>query len=190
MISRRKINIHWIKRSSCQFAFALILGILLAEHGGWQILLSAVMLAIAVLFPQFLKANYRECVLRGALLIAAGALGTGCYVRQVGRWEKESQKLLCGQQISVCGRLICKEQKNERWQLTLALPGYENRVIVSTKDGGYPLDCVLSVKGPVRDFNSPRNEGQFNEKQYYKNRKTIGRMSAESIVCIRAPSGI
>ncbi len=190
MISRRKINIHWIKRLSCQFAFALILGILLAEHGGWQILLSAVMLAIAVLFPQFLKANYRECVLRGALLIAAGALGTGCYVRQVGRWEKESQKLLCGQQISVCGRLICKEQKNERWQLTLALPGYENRVIVSTKDGGYPLDCVLSVKGLVRDFNSPRNEGQFNEKQYYKNRKTIGRMSAESIVCIRAPSGI
>ena len=190
MISRRKTNIHWIKRLSCQFAFALILGILLAERGNRQIFLPAVMLAIAVVFPQFLKRNYRECVLRGALFITAGILGAGCYTRHAGRWEKEKQELLCGQQISVCGTLIRKEQKNERWQLTLALPGYENRVVVSTEDGGYPLDCVLSVRGSVREFNSPRNEGQFNEKQYYKNRKIIGRMSAEEMVCIRAPSGI
>ena len=122
--------------------------------------------------------------------MAAGALGAGCYVRQTDLWEKERQELLCGQQLYVCGTLIRKEQKNERWQLTLALPGYENRVVVSTEDGGYPLDCVLSVRGSVREFNSPRNEGQFNEKQYYKNRKIIGRMSAEEMVCIRAPSGI
>lgn len=190
MISRRKTNIHWIRRLSCQFAIALILGILLAEHGGWQIFLPAVMLAVAILFPQFLRGQYRECALRGALLIAAGALGAGCYVREAGMWEKESRELLCGQQISVCGTLIRKEQKNEHWQLTLALPGYENRVVVSAQEGGYPLEGVLSVRGPVREFNSPRNEGQFNEKQYYKNRKTIGRMSAEEIVCVRAPSGI
>ena len=190
MISRRKINIHWIRRLSCQFAIAWILGILLAEHGGWQIFLSAVMLAVAILFPQFLKGHYRECALRGALFLAAGVLGAGCYVRQAGIWEKESQELLCGQQISVCGTLIRKEQKNEHWQLTLALPGYENRVIVSAQEGGYPLEGVLSVRGPVREFNSPRNEGQFNEKQYYKNRKILGRMSAETIVCVRAPSGI
>ncbi|MGN0344310.1 MAG: DNA internalization-related competence protein ComEC/Rec2 [Lachnospiraceae bacterium] len=175
---------------SCQFAFALILGILLAERGSRQIYLPAVMLAIAVVFPQFLKRTYRECVLRGALIITAGILGAGCYTRHAGRWEEEKQELLCGQQISVCGTLIRKEQKNERWQLTLALPGYENRVVVSTEDGGYPLDCVLSVRGSVREYNSPRNEGQFNEKQYYKNRKIIGRMSAEEMVCIRAPSGI
>lgn len=36
----------------------------------------------------------------------------------------------------------------------------------------------------------PRNEGQFNEQQYYKSRNVIGRMSPESVICIRAPSGI
>lgn len=171
-------------------ALALILGILLAEYRSWQAGLSAVMLVTVVLLPQCMKHNYRECALRGALLVAAGALGTGCYVRQADSWEKEAQVLLCGQQLHVCGTLIRKEQKNERWQLTLALSGYENRVVVSSEDGGYPLESVLSVKGLVREFNSPRNEGQFNEKQYYKNRKVIGRMSADEIRCIRAPVGV
>ena len=120
----------------------------------------------------------------------AGALGAGCYERQMDSWEKETKLLLCGKQLELRGTLIRKEQKNERWQLTLALPGYENRVVVSSQDGGYPLNCVLSVKGLVREFNSPRNEGQFNEKQYYKCRKAIGRVSADTIVCIRAPVGI
>ncbi|MCI7129357.1 MAG: DNA internalization-related competence protein ComEC/Rec2 [Lachnospiraceae bacterium] len=175
---------------SCQFALALMFGILLAEYGSWQIGLLAAIPAIAVLLPQCKRRNYRECVLRGALFLTAGALGAGCYERQMDSWEKETQLLLCGQQLEVCGTLIRKEQKNERWQLTLALPGYENRVVVSSQDGGYPLDGVLSVKGLVREFNSPRNEGQFNEKQFYKCKKTIGRMSAATIDCIRAPSGV
>lgn len=175
---------------SCQFAFALILGILLAEYGGWRVLVPAAMLATAAVLPQFLKRRYRECALRILMLFMAGALGAGCYVRQERTWKKESQTLLCGQQLDICGTLIRKEQKNERWQLTLALPGYENRVIVSAEDGGYPLGCVLSVKGSVREFNTPRNEGQFNEIQYYKNKKVIGRMYPEEVTCIRAPSGI
>lgn len=174
---------------SCQFAFALILGILLAEYGVWRVLVPAAMLAIAAVLPQFLKRRYRECALRILMLFMAGALGAGCYVRQERTWKKESQTLLCGQQLDICGTLIRKEQKNERWQLTLALPGYENRVIVSAEDGGYPLGCVLSVKGSVREFNTPRNEGQFNEIQYYKNKKVIGRMYSEEVTCIRAPSG-
>lgn len=175
---------------SCQFAFALILGILLAEYGVWRVLVPAAMLAIAVILPQLLKRRYRECALRMVMLFMAGALGAGCYVRQERTWKKESQTLLCGQQLDICGTLIRKEQKKERWQLTLALPGYENRVIVSAEDGGYPLNCVLSVRGPVREFNTPRNEGQFHEKQYYRNRKVIGRMYPETIACIRAPAGI
>lgn len=169
---------------------AFILGILLAEYGSRQMFLAASMFLTAVFFPLIRKQNYRECVLRGALLLAVGALGAGGYVRQVGIWEKEKQEILSGQQLHISGTLIRKEQKNERWQLTLELSGYENRVVVSTEDGGYPLDCVLSVTGPVREFSSPRCEGQFNEKQYYKNRKMIGQMYAKEIVCIRAPSGI
>ena len=53
----------------------------------------------------------------------AGALGAGCYERQMDSWEKETKLLLCGKQLELRGTLIRKEQKNERWQLTLALPG-------------------------------------------------------------------
>lgn len=179
-----------MKRLGCQFALALMLGILAAEYGGLQMLVPAALFVAVVFLPQLRKRCYRECVLRGALLTVAGVLGAGCYVRQADIWEKEKQELLCGGQLCICGTLIRKEQKNERWQLTLALPDYKNRVVVSAESGGYPLDCVLSVKGPVREFHSPRCEGQFNEQQYYKNKKVIGRMSAEEIVCVRAPCGI
>lgn len=190
MISRRKIKIHWIKRLGCQFALALILGILLAEYGGRYVFVPAAVLAVAAVLPQVFKRRYRECALRGAALLLAGALGAGCYVRQERTWEKEARTFFCGQPLNICGTLIRKEEKDERWQLTLALPGYENRVIISAESGEYPLDCVLSVKGSVRKFNMPRNEGQFNEQQYYKSRNVIGRMSPESVTCIRAPSGI
>lgn len=122
--------------------------------------------------------------------MAVGVLGIGCYVRQADLLEKEKQELLCKEQLTVCGTLIRKEQKNERWQLTLALPGFENRVVVSSQEGGYPLDCVLSVKGLIYEFHTPRNEGQFNEQQYQKTKKVMGRINAEAITCIRAPSGI
>ena len=190
MISRRRISIHWIKRLSCQLAFAVILGILLAEYGWRQLFLPVSVLAIVVVIPSFVQKRYCECALRGALLIAAGVIGAGCYVHHSVVWEKECRELFCGRQLQVCGRLIRKEQKDERWQLTLELSGYDNWVVVSSEDGGYPLDCVLSVKGSVWEFNSPRCEGQFNEKQYYKNRKIIGWMSAEEMVCVRAPAGI
>lgn len=172
------------------FAFALIIGILFAEYGGRWMLLPAAVYAVAAVRSPFLNKNFRECILRGALLLAAGMLGAGCYVRHADTLKREQQTLLCGQQLTVCGTLIRKEIKNERWQLTLALPGYENRVVVSSQDGEYPLGCDLSVSGLIYEFNTPRNEGQFNEQQYQKAKRVIGRMAADSIVCIRAPSGI
>lgn len=175
---------------SCQFAFALMLGIVAAEYGGRWMLLPFLLLAAAILFPQMRKRNWRECALRGAMFFVAFVLGAGCYVRQTGIWEKEKRELLCGGQLGICGTLIRKEQKDERWQLTLALPDYTNRVVVSAENGEYPLGCILSVKGSVREFRSPRCEGQFNEQQYYKNKKMIGRMSAEEIVCVHAPCGV
>lgn len=122
--------------------------------------------------------------------MAAGALGAGCYVRHVRSWESEKQMFVQGQQICVRGTLIRKEQKNESWQLTLVPTGYTNQVIVSTEDGGYPLDCVLLVKGTVREYHTPRNEGQFNEENYDKCRQILCRIDGSNITCIRVPSGI
>ena len=80
---------------------AFILGILLAEYGSRQMFLAASMFLTAVFFPLIRKQNYRECVLRGALLLAVGALGAGGYVRQVGIWEKEKQEIFSGQNLHI-----------------------------------------------------------------------------------------
>ena len=90
----------------------------------------------------------------------------------------------------MCGTLIGKEEQKNSWQLTLELPDYQNRVIVSTQDGGYPLDCILSVNGSVREFDIPRNEGQFNQRQYYKCRRVMGQIRADEIRCVKIPQGI
>lgn len=150
----------------------------------------AAAIAAYLLVPLLLQKEYLECALRGALLLTVGALSAGCFFMQAARWNEEEQALISGQQVQVCGTVVRKELKNNRWQVTLLLPGYENQVIVSTEDSEFPLDCVLSIKGTIRDFENPRNEGQFNEKNYYKCIQIIRRISPEEISCIRVPCGI
>ena len=190
MTSRRKIRIHWTKRLSCQIALAFLCGILLYQTGNrWWLLV--VVCAAAILFvPLIRQKKYRECVLRGGLLFTVWLLGAGCQIREERIWQTETQTLFREPRLSVCGTLIRKEKQTNGWQLTLALPDYGNRVIVSTQDGGYPLDCVLSVEGSVREFDSPRNEGQFNQRQYYKCRRILGRILDPAIRCIQVQSGI
>lgn len=190
MTSRRKINIHWTKRLSCQIALAFLCGILLYQTGSRWWLLAAGCVAVVLFVPLIGQKKYRECVLRGGLLLAVWLLGAGCQIREERIWQTETQRLFREPRISVCGTLIRKEKQAKGWQLTLALPDYENRVIVSTQDGGYPLDCVLSVEGSVREFDIPRNEGQFNQRQYYKCRRILGRISDPTIRCIQVQSGI
>ncbi len=190
MTSRRKIRIHWTKRLSCQIALAFLCGILLYQTGSRWWLLAAACVAAVLFVPLIGQKKYRECVLRGGLLLAVWLLGAGCQMREERIWQTETQTLFREPRISVCGTLIRKEKQEKGWQLTLALPDYENRVIVSAQDGGYPLDCVLSVEGSVREFDVPRNEGQFNQRQYYKCRRILGRISDATIRCIQVQGGI
>lgn len=182
--------IQWSKRLSCQLALAAIFGILLAEQASLRYLMLAAAILIYLLLPLLWQKNFTECVLRGALLFAVGALAAGCFLKQDAGWEREGQTLISGRQVCVRGTVVWKEQKSNCWQLTLSLPGYENQVIVSTEDGAYPLDCVLWVKGTIKDFDRPRNEGQFNESNYYKSKQIIGQMYAEETSCVYEQKGI
>ncbi len=165
-------------------------GILLCQTGCWWWMLPAVALSAVLFRPLITQKYYRECMLRGGLLLAAGILGAGCQIHAERVWQSEQQTLFRERQVSVCGTLISKEEQKNGWQLTLELPDYQNRVIVSTQDGGYPLDCILSVRGSIREFDIPRNEGQFNQRQYYKCRGIMGQLIADEICCVKIPQGI
>ncbi len=184
------IRIGWNKRLSCQLALAAIFGILLAEKAGWQYALCALMLAGVLLGPLLWAGNFRECAARGAMLLFAGGLAAFSFLVQERQWRECEQALLTGQEQVIRGTVVHREIKNDRRQLTLALPDGKNQMIVSTGECDDPLDSTLLVKGQVEGFGFPRNEGQFNEKTYYKSRQIIGRMRAEKVVCIRAPEGI
>ena len=150
---------------------ALILGILCVWQHDWRVDVLSVVFLFIVLRQIIQKKNYKECLLRCILLSLVWFMGVGTMTWHIRCMESEKEQLF-GQQVCVCGTLVRKEYKNERWQLTLSLAGYTNQIIVSTEDGDYPLDSVLSVEGLIKEFQSPRNEGQFNEKSYYENNKT------------------
>lgn len=163
---------------------------MLAGGGGWTALLLCVVFGMVVLLPLLRQRDLRECILRGALLLAVGILGVFCQVRQEQTWNEEKQRLPLDTPVCIQGTLVAKEQKQNSWQLTIALPDMKNRLLVSAQDGAYPLDCVLLIEGSVREFDPPRNEGQFNQKQYYKCRQIMARVYAEKITCCRQPSGV
>ncbi len=168
----------------------MIFGILLAEGGGWQYALCACMLSGALLVPLLREGSFRELVVRGAMLLFAGGLGAFSFLAQDWQWQRNGQALFTGQEQTIRGTVVHKEVKNDRWQLTLALQDEKSQVILSTGECVYPLGSTLLVTGMVEDFDFPRNEGQFNEKIYYRSRQVIGRMRTEELACIRAPDGI
>ncbi len=149
-----------------------------------------VLSAAAVLLPQLRHRDLRECILRGALLIAVGILGAHVGISQEQTWKNERQRLPLTSEVCVTGTLTAKEQKQNSWQLTVRLPDWENQLLVSAQDGDYPLDCDLRIVGSVEEFEPPRNEGQFNQQQYYKCRQVIAHVYAEEITVLRAPKGL
>lgn len=174
---------------SCQLALAAVFGILFAEGAGWQYALCMAALACVLLLPLLCERSFRECAVRAAMLLLAGALAAGSFLVQDERWHRQEKLLRGGQQV-IRGVVAHREQKNDRWQVTLSLPDHGNQVLVSMEECAYPLDSVLLVKGTIETFGFPRNEGQFNEKTYYRSRQVIGRMRAQEVVCVRVPRGV
>ncbi len=175
---------------STQIALSFLCGILVFQSGSGWWCLPPVGVAVVLLAPLFRQKKTRECMLRLGLFLAAFCLGACCQIREERIWQRETEELFAQSRISVCGTLIRKEKKTNSWQLTLALPGVHNRVIISSQDGDYPLDAYLTVEGSVEKFENPRNEGQFNQRQYYKCKGIMGRITDATIRCEGVPQGI
>lgn len=166
-----------------------LLGGILAASGSRAALVPLGFAAVAVLLPVIRQRAVREGILRGALLTAVGILGAHCQVTQEQTWNEELLRLPTESEVCLTGTLTAKEQKQNSWQLMVRLPDMENQLLVSVQDGDHPLDCILRIRGSVVEFEPPRNEGQFNEKTFYKSRQVIARVYADEITVIRAPSG-
>ncbi len=148
------------------------------------------LLTAALLIPLIRKRLLRESVLRAGMLFLSFALGAACQVREENIWQQETKQLFANPRITVSGTLIRKEQKTNSWQLTIAPAGYKNHVIVSAPSGDFPLDALLTVEGSVKHFELPTNEGQFNQRQYYKCKNVLGIFYDATISCAKKPSGI
>ena len=184
------IRIGWNKRLSCQLALAAVFGIRFAEGISKAEALCAAVLVCALFLPLLREKRRRECGARAVMLIAAGGLAAAGFLAQEARWKECEQTLGAGQEQTVRGTLLHREEKNGRLLLVLALPDEKIQLIVSTEECVFPLGSALLVTGTVEGFGFPRNEGQFNEREYYKSRQAIGRMRAEEVSCVRAPTGI
>jgi competence protein ComEC len=119
------------------------------------------------------------------LFLAAWTLGVGCFSFHERTWQREKEALVSGEELLLSAQVVYKEEKSTGWELLLSLPGYENRLLLSIDEESVPIGSVLSVKGKIREFQSPRNEGQFNEAQYYKCKKIVGRISASDVRVVK-----
>ena len=88
--------------------------------------------------------------------------------------------------IQVQGRIYQKEQKQEQFiyyledAWILKEEGYEssNKIQVYTSKDSYNIGNYVQVVGEYEAFQTPRNEGNFNEQQYYYSKKIGLRMTA------------
>lgn len=88
--------------------------------------------------------------------------------------------------IQVQGRIYQKEQKQEQFiyyledAWILKEEGYEssNKIQVYTSKDSYNIGNYVQVVGEYEAFQLPRNEGNFNEQQYYYSKKIGLRMTA------------
>ena len=88
--------------------------------------------------------------------------------------------------IQVQGRIYQKEQKQEQFiyyledAWILKEEGYEssNKIQVYTSKDSYNIGNHVQVVGEYEAFQLPRNEGNFNEQQYYYSKKIGLRMTA------------
>lgn len=166
------------RRKACFLSLAFLLGTAAAEFRQPPLyLLSALCGAL------FSHAVWREadtpakCRAFWALAFFAAALCGHCLsLRREARFDAYAGKLRDGAKCLVRGE-IYKKEKDERKSLfylkscVMQLEGNQylcNHVLLYLDAGNYSVGETLCVKGTVQTFSLPSNEGNFNERAYYR----------------------
>ncbi len=190
-----------IRRTMCCLCLSLVLGILFGRDGhsaylGMLLLMlclcSVVILRSRMGNQQCGRPSYRKEIARAVLfrfvlclcLFGAGAIRI--QRQQAVRTELE-KALSQGEEITIQGQISGKEEKKQQFIYDLtnvrviadgkAYPSFG--ILMYSSDGQYRPGNRLKAVGRYEPFQTSRNEGNFNEKQFRQSRKWEFRFYAE-----------
>lgn len=186
-----------IKRTMCALSLSFLLGIRFGDKVEWQMLLLFLLLLGCMgagLFSlrEQIKAGAPMRLLLCICLFLVGAVHIN--TMQAVRVELE-EALSEGEQITVLGKVSRKEEQislkphNDRqyiYYLTDTQVLRKNKIypsygiLIYSSNGQYQSGNLLQIDGRYASFQISRNQGNFNEKEYYQSKKWEFRVYAES----------
>lgn len=186
-----------IKRTICGLSLSFLLGIYFGSKMEWLVLLLFLLLLVCMGAGLF---ALKEQIGAGAemrLLLCIGLFLAGmARIHTMEAVRTNLEEVLSEEaQITVLGKVSRKEEKNsskphsERqyiYYLTDTQVLRENKVYLSygiliySSNGQYQPGNLLKIDGAYAPFQTSRNQGNFNEKEYYQSKKWEFRVYAES----------
>lgn len=186
-----------IKRTICSLSLSFLLGICFVSKMGWQalalflLLLGCMGIGLFALREQIGAGAIVRLLLCISLFLAGAARA---HTMEAVRTELE-EALSEGEVITVLGQVSRKEEQislkpqSKRqyiYYLTDTQVLWENRffssygILIYSSNGQYQPGNLLKIDGRYEPFQISRNQGNFNEKQYYQSKKWEFRVYAES----------
>ncbi|MEH2942081.1 DNA internalization-related competence protein ComEC/Rec2 [Lachnospiraceae bacterium KK002] len=186
-------------RVVCCLSFSFLMGILFEKYGSlWP---AGGLLALLLYTGQAIircqEKPWRVILIRSAACMLAFSCGM-CHLRteQSRRDRLEAAAEESGA-LTVQGEVLRKEEKQEQCLYVLTdtriladgrvYPG--NGILVYSSEHHMQRGDIVKVTGAYDAFQTARNEGNFNEKQYYQSRKTEFRLYAEQETVILRKGG-
>lgn len=181
-----------VNRAAVCLSASLILGTLFGNYGG---ILPPAGLLLFLLFTGIAIARGQEgagkaILSRCLFCILAFGLGAWHFQAEIGVRDRLEAALAEGETVTVQGKVQQKEERPEQCLYTLAdtyvladgsaYPSY--RVLAYSSQMHIQPGDVVEFTGTYAPFQNSRNEGNFNEKQYYQSKKTEFRLYAEGAV--------
>lgn len=182
-----------IKRPFCGMAASFLLGVIAASRGAGAVSTAAALVWLAAALRQALTVRdgrrQKDTRFRAAVRMSAFAL---CLLFGSFRYGQECRfrsgylpGLRDGAEVTVQGRLDKKEIKNQQYiyemasciigcgqdELSKEAPVPCNRILVYTDSDFASVGEILVLNGTIQLWSTARNEGNFDEKSFYQNRK-------------------
>lgn len=171
-------------RSICCLAVAFTAGLLIGRNQNIWLVVSIVFFVlwrgILILRKQGKRALV-PVVLHMILCFTAGAVGVSHYQQALETFQKSRSYAKEKENISVQGKIYWKEHKQDQFiyyleDAGIQIEGYvypSGRIQVYSSTDSYQIGNCIQADGRYEAFQLPRNEGNFNEEQYYYS-KEIG----------------
>ena len=182
-------------RIICCFTLSFLLGILFEkEKSLWFVMIFLLLMIYTsiVIYFHYRSRAWKVILFRGLASLLVFCAGAEHFQKEQEKWNMLDGILKEEDKITICGKIYQKEEKTKQYLYYLTdtqvfvgdtiYPCYG--ILIYSSNQHFQLGNILQVTGKNAPFQIPRNEGNFNEKQYYQSKKIEIRLYAQEELLI------